>query len=216
MRKVLFALTTFLVATIALVASPKAVVFDWGGVVAQPDRSIIAGFLCQTFHFSESDLEKATKTGKLDPDFWMDLAKQKGITLPENWANTYLATLKTSLGVNPKMFVLIEELKKEQIQVGLLSNINERYSQLLRSLQLYQAFDPCLLSSEIGIEKPAPQAYEILVQTLHLLPEEIVFIDDNLENVEAAKAKGIDAIIFESPEQVRKELQQRGILSMKT
>lgn len=47
---------------------------------------------------------------------------------------------------------------------------------------------------------------------MNLPASEIVFIDDKAENVEAAKKIGIDAIVFESSEQLRTELLQRKLL----
>ena len=78
---------------------------------------------------------------------------------------------------------------------------------------LYAPFDHSLrlLSYEMGVEKPDPRAYQILVDTLHLPPSDIVFIDDKWENINAAKEMGIDAILFESPEQIYRELEQRGL-----
>jgi putative hydrolase of the HAD superfamily len=202
-----------------LIAAPQAVVFDWGNVLATEDRSVIVDFMCETFQFSEADFEaanlkkrEAVKLGKSDIDFWIQFAKETGIHIPANWSESYIATLKASIGANPDMFELINELKKRQIRVGLLSNINDRYTKLIRDFGFYQPFDPCLLSCEIGLEKPNRQAYEALLQAINIPAEEIVFIDDKLENVEAAKKMGIDAIVFESSQQVREELSKRALL----
>lgn len=41
---------------------------------------------------------------------------------------------------------------------------------------------------------------------------DVVFIDDKLENVDAAKTLGIDAVLFESADGIREELRKRGLL----
>ena len=107
------------------------------------------------------------------------------------------------------MYSLVEELQNQQIRVGLLSNVDKRFAKLIGDLGFYQPFDPCLLSCEMGVEKPDPKIYEMLIERLGFPAEEIVFIDDNVENVKAAKKLGLDAIAFESEEQIRKELNQR-------
>jgi putative hydrolase of the HAD superfamily len=94
----------------------------------------------------------------------------------------------------------------------MLSNIDDRYTKLIRDFGFYKPFEPCLLSCEMGLEKPDPKAYELLLKTINLPAEEIVFIDDKEENVEAAKAMGIDAILFTSEPQLRGELNKRGVL----
>jgi HAD superfamily hydrolase (TIGR01509 family) len=221
MKKILFSLIASTLATTSLIAAPQAVVFDWGNVLATDDRSVVVSFMCKTFQFSESDFEtvnlekrKAMKAGKSDIDFWLNFAKQKGIRLSDDWPEAYTATLKASVGADPEMFVIINELKDQKIRIGLLSNINDRYTKLIRDFGFYEPFDPCLLSCEIGLEKPNKEAYEALLQAIKLSPEEIIFIDDKAENVEAAKTLGIDAVLFESPYQIRKELLKRELLTL--
>lgn len=123
-----------------LIAVPQAIVFDWGNVLATDDRSVVVDFMCEAFQFSETEFEaanlkkrEAVKLGKSDIDFWIQFAKEKGVRLPANWSESYTATLKASVGADPDMFELISELKKQQIRVGLLSNINDRYTKLIRA-----------------------------------------------------------------------------------
>lgn len=219
MIKTLFSLLVSAFALASLNAAPQAVVFDWGNVISFDDRSVVVDFMCRTFGFSKSDFEranvekrKAMEAGKSDIDFWLQFAKENGIKLPDDWAHIYTSVLKASVGADPKMYELIEELKHNQIRVGLLSNINDRYTKLIRDFGFYDPFDPCLLSCEIGLDKPDPKAYEFLLSKLNIPAEEVVFIDDKLENIEAAKKMGIDAILFESAPQIRRELEKRELL----
>lgn len=202
-----------------LLAAPQAVVFDWGNVIGFNDRSVVVNFMCDSFHFSESEFEsanlekrKAMKAGKSDIDFWIEFAQKKGIQLPKDWAQRYTDTLKKSVGADSNMYVLIDQLKDKGLRVGMLSNIDDRYTKLIRDFGFYEPFEPCLLSCEMGLEKPDPKAYELLLKTINLPAEEIIFIDDKAENVEAAKVVGIDAILFSSEPQLRNELSKRGVL----
>ena len=120
--------------------------------------------------------------------------------------------MKDAIGVNPEMYVLVDQLKAQQIPVALLSNIDDRLSNLIRDFGFYEPFEPCLLSCEIGVEKPDLKAYELLLKTLNLPAKDVVFIDDRPENVEAAKTLGLDAILFKSEQQLRNELRTRGSL----
>lgn len=151
------------------------------------------------------------KTGKSDIDFWIEYAQKRNIQLPVDWSQKYIAVLKKSIGADPNMYILIDQLKLKGIRVGMLSNIDDRYTNLIRDFGFYEPFEPCLLSCEMGLEKPDPKAYELLLKTINLPAELIVFIDDKIENVEAAKAMGIDAILFESEPQVKAELMRRGV-----
>ncbi len=216
MKKILFSL---FFAAASLTASAPVVVFDWGDVLATNDRELVVNFMCDSFQLSETDFEqanlekrKAMKNGMTDVDFWLQYAQKKGVQLPNDWPKLYQGTLKESIGANPEMFALIDELKGKKIRVGLLSNLDNRYLHLIRSNGFYKPFDPCLISCEMGLEKPDPKVYEMLLKTLDCKAEKVVFIDDKVENVEAAKKMGIDAFVFKSPEQVRQELEQRGVL----
>lgn len=212
-------LFTLIMSATTLIAAPQAVVFDWGNVIGFNDRSVVVTFMCDSFQLSESEFEsanlekrKAIKEGKSEVDFWLEFAQKKGIQLPEDWAEKYNATLKASVGADANMYVLIDQLKKKGTRVGMLSNIDDRYTNLIRGFGFYKPFEPCLLSCEMGLEKPDPKAYDLLLKTLNLAPKDVVFIDDKLENIEAAKKMGIDAILFESEQQVREQLIKRELL----
>ncbi len=217
MKRILVAL---LFAATSLVAAPQAIVFDFGGVLTgEPNREAVVAFIRDSFTLSKEEFEIAQqekrlflKQGGNDEAFWLSYAKTKRIDLPSDWPDSFQAILKESVGVNPRMFALVEELKAKQIPVGLLSNIDARLAKLIRNFGFYDLFDPCLLSCEIGIEKPDPKAYQHLLDHLALPVEDVVFIDDRQENVDAAREAGVDALLFESEAQLRKELAQRGVL----
>lgn len=109
------------------------------------------------------------------------------------------------------MYTLVCELKNRGLCVGMLSNIDNRLANMIRSFGLYEPFHPCLLSCEIGFEKPDTQSYACLIQALNLAPHEIVFIDDRVENIVAARKMGIDAILFKSQKQIERELSRRNV-----
>ena len=54
-------------------------------------------------------------------------------------------------------------------------------------------YQDMFISSEMKMLKPSPEFYREAVRRIGLPPEEILFIDDSLKNVEAARALGIDA-----------------------
>jgi 2-haloacid dehalogenase len=74
-------------------------------------------------------------------------------------------------------------------------------------------FDGRVVSGEEQMRKPNPQFYKLLLERYELNANEVLFIDDNLRNVQAAEALGIKSIVFKSPQQLEDELRQSGILS---
>jgi 2-haloacid dehalogenase len=73
-------------------------------------------------------------------------------------------------------------------------------------------FDGRVVSGDEKMRKPFPEFYQLTLNRFDLQPERTLFIDDNLRNVKAAEDLGIESIRFESPAQLRKDLEARGII----
>ena len=73
-------------------------------------------------------------------------------------------------------------------------------------------FDGRVVSGDEKMRKPFPEFYQLTLDRFQLKAANTLFIDDNLRNIKAAEKLGIQCILFESPEQLKKDLQARGIL----
>ena len=73
-------------------------------------------------------------------------------------------------------------------------------------------FDGVVVSGTERMRKPAPEFYQLLLNRYNARADESLFIDDNYRNVVAAENLGIQSIHFISPEQLKTELQKRGVL----
>jgi glucose-1-phosphatase len=62
-----------------------------------------------------------------------------------------------------------------------------------------QHFQKIYCSSQIGFRKPEARAFRLIVDDLKVQPQQIVFVDDLLENVEGAKAVGLQGVHFLDP-----------------
>ena len=62
-----------------------------------------------------------------------------------------------------------------------------------------------IISGKERLMKPEPEIYRLLLERFALISNETVFIDDKLENIEAAQAMGIHGIVFVNPSQMRQE-----------
>jgi 2-haloacid dehalogenase len=69
-------------------------------------------------------------------------------------------------------------------------------------------FDGIVVSGHEGIRKPAPEFYKLLLDRYDINPDEALFIDNNLRNVIAAKAMGIESIHFTSAVTLQEELKR--------
>lgn len=92
---------------------------------------------------------------------------------------------------------LIDELKAAGYKLYVLSNMSREFIDFLRKQRVYENFDGDVVSCEVGIVKPMPEIYDLLLKRFDLDPAETIFIDDRKENVDAAAAKGIATFHFD-------------------
>ncbi len=76
---------------------------------------------------------------------------------------------------------------------------------------LRACFDFFLCSGYLGEMKPAAEIYRTAIEISGRRPETGLFIDDKAENCDAARAHGMQAIVFETPAQLERELSRYGI-----
>lgn len=196
----------------------KAIVFDFGGVIAKSDHDEIANFIAKSLDISPQEataaslqLKQQLLQGENEVNYWQVYANSKGKKLPDHWMDQLNEARFQSLKVIPGMVDLVKELKKQGFQTALLSNVRKSQAEIKSKLGYYELFQPALFSYEIGANKPDLKAYRILLDRLQLPPESILFIDNKLPNIEAAKSLGMDAIQFDNTDQLIKDLKQRGI-----
>lgn len=209
----------FLFVTISINGS-EAVVFDFGGVMTkEPNRQIVVDFLCQTCQIPYEEFKninrrkkESCKSGVDDAVFWLNYAQEKAISLGDNWEQRFKDVMIKAVNINHEMYALVHELKSKHIPVALLSNIDTGLAQFIRSCDLYLPFHPCILSCDIGIEKPDLTIYQYLLDQLDLEANQVIFIDDKQENIDSAVKAGLDAILFVSADQIRNELKKRELL----
>lgn len=79
---------------------------------------------------------------------------------------------------------------------------------------LRSRFSAFFTSSFLGVMKPSPRIYRIALEVTQRRPEEVLFIDDRAQNIEAADAIGMSTLHFrgeEGPERLKDGLRDRGI-----
>lgn len=113
----------------------------------------------------------------------------------------------------PETVALVDELRAAGYRLYVLSNIiRESYEDLRERLTFWDRFEGIVVSYALKTAKPEPAIYRYLLDHYRLQPEECLFIDDMEANVAGARAVGIPAVRFDSAGDLRKMLQERGIL----
>ena len=88
----------------------------------------------------------------------------------------------------------------------------ETFPLALKRFDFLQWFEGIVVSGEEMTRKPFSDIYQTTLKRFDLKPEESLFIDDNKRNIGAAKAIGIQCILFSSPKQLEKELKKLYVL----
>ena len=107
----------------------------------------------------------------------------------------------------------ISGMKKEGLHVYILSNYGKKTFELTKdtALDFLPLTDGAIFSYTVKQIKPDLEIYETLLNQYQLKPEECVFIDDRMENIEGAKKAGIHGICFKTIEQVKEDLKKYNV-----
>jgi len=178
----------------------KAVVFDFFGVISSDEYWQFVGVekgQPTTFR----DFTDEVNLGKIDwQNFLQKIADAKHTTL-ETVKKVY-----DSEQLNPQIISLIDRLHTTH-KTGLLTNAHHEYiARVIEAAHPDSLFDSIVISSEVGVIKPDPRIYEIMIDRLGVKPEEIIYIDDQSRQVEGAEAVGIKAILYQNYQQLIEEL----------
>ena len=198
----------------------KNVIFDLGGVLVDfnPFRVINslfskedADFILGNLFFSEEwrEIDRGTLTpsaafekyrNNLSPESF-----NKIINVIENW-NEYMPAFDD-------MYELVKRVKAAGMKIYLLSNIPPYIYKMTDTLPAFRFFDGFVASCDLHLLKPEKEIYEHLLEKFNLKAEECFFIDDTLENTEAAGQIGIKAHRFENHdiEALENALKQNGV-----
>lgn len=133
---------------------------------------------------------------------------------------------RISCGFLRQMYDGIDELLDQVaafpgVQTGVLSNTNAlHWEKMLDPFDIscigHERFDFCWPSQEVGDRKPNPGIYEHVEKTSAILPGNILFFDNLIENLETAQARGWQTELIQmdsNPEpQLHRYLKAYGVL----
>jgi 2-haloacid dehalogenase len=87
----------------------------------------------------------------------------------------------------------------------------ESFPWALENFDFLHWFEGIVVSGTEKTRKPFPDIYQILFNRYNVDPARAVFIDDNYKNIVGARAVGLQAIHFQSPAELRRELAALGV-----
>lgn len=195
--------------------SIRAVVFDLGGVLVRTENRAPRTQLAVRLGLTYDELSALVFDSQSSHQ-----AMKGEITTAEHWE-----AIRKTLGVSKKEFLqvplefwggdaldedLITYLRnlRPHYKTALLSNAWDDLRQMIEEIwKIDDAFDQILISAEVGLVKPDRLIYERIISDLGVKSDEAVFVDDFPQNVEAARAAGLEAIHFLGPDQSLRDLQ---------
>lgn len=115
--------------------------------------------------------------------------------------------MKMMGGQIPGMEELVKKLKANGQRVFGLSNWSVETFALVRPVYpVLDLMEDMVISGVEKVMKPDHRIFELALDRFGIKAEETIFIDDNPNNVKAANELGIHGILFQSREQLEKEL----------
>lgn len=197
----------------------RALLFDLGGVIIDFDFSrafrawhAISGLtfaeIKRDFKFDEN-YERHERGEITAADYFAHLRSvlelaDDPIRIAEGWNSIFIGEIADTR----KMV----ETARVQFPCYAFTNTNLEHHRTWMGMlpAVANSFDRVFASFEIGLRKPERRAFEYVAQAIGLPLDSILFFDDLLENVEGARAAGLNAIHVRSPADVRKALQSIG------
>lgn len=198
----------------------RAVIFDYGMVLSNPavpsahERLVVASGLSREIldqHYWAN--RHSYDLGMTGREFWAKVASDAGTTFsPAQVVNLIESDVLMWTSVNEEMLAWVEALQDAGIRTAILSNmIWEILLHMQKRFGWLDRFDQLTWSCELGIAKPDPEIYRYTYEALEVPPEETLFLDDKPENIAGAQRLGMQGIQFTTVEQLRKEIEARGL-----
>jgi epoxide hydrolase-like predicted phosphatase len=204
----------------------KFVIFDVGGVLALTNYAPhpIKGHMVPGVH------HYMAKKLKIDLDSWFDsidtayaksiegkmprekvlkiISKNLGIS-KEKLVKLSHKSYKKNFKDNRKLYSIAYKLKKKGYKIGILSDQWYLSQDILMSKKKVKGFNPVIVSCEVGLRKPNPKIYKLLIKRCKCMAKDILFIDNRDWNLKPAKKLGMKTILFKNNKQLIKELKKR-------
>lgn len=175
----------------------KAIIFDCFGVLIGKGfhytYQTAGGDPIKDRDFIESTLAKANLGLISDTDFREIMAQKVGVSLTD-WNQS----IKVSERLDIDLLKYIQQLRRTY-KTAILSNANKQVlDQMIGKEWLQKDFDEVIVSAEVGLAKPDPRVYQLVVDRLGVTPQECLYIDDRSNFVMVARSLGMRAFLYKN------------------
>jgi putative hydrolase of the HAD superfamily len=199
----------------------EAVIFDYGKVLSNSEDPEAQRKLIALTGLERPDFDRyywahrhAYDLGHLNGrTYWEKIAGEAGLSFtPEHIDDLVETDVLMWTSLNEEMLAWVIALQEANIKTAILSNMGPDILAYMRQEFGWLAhFQHHTWSCELGVCKPDPAIYLHTCEKLKVQPPQALFLDDKPENISAAAQVGLNAILFDNIEQLRSELQARGL-----
>lgn len=194
------------------------VAFDYGGVLTAPPFTALLEYE-RELGLPEGALCAEFRGGPLMRE--AELGRRAVADVLQEWRTVIASThavqvdleriydsFRTAAAVNPYMIDLLDRI---DLPLALVTNnLAETRQRWTRHLPV-DRFCVVIDSSAVGIRKPDPEIWGLLVERAGRRPAEIVMVDDFEENIEGARAAGLSTVHFTDGPDCEVQLQSLGV-----
>ena len=198
-----------------------AIIFDFGGVLIEWDplrlyRKLFNGDACAAKNF-------LAEIGFAEWNLQQDKGRPFALAVAElcerfpqytSLIQAYDERWEESIGgpIQPTVEILYL-LKQVGYPLYGLSNWSEEKFQIVRpKYAFFDLFEIIMVSGEVKLAKPDPRIYTLFLERIDRRAVECLYIDDSNTNIIIADQLGFNTIHYSSPEQLKMELIDRGLL----
>lgn len=126
------------------------------------------------------------------------------------WYGRWHETISGPIDGTVEILKAVKDLEKFRLYA--LTNWSaETFPWAQENFPFLQWFEGIVVSGVEKCRKPAREFFQILFDRYNVIPEQSLFIDDNIKNIAGAKALGLNTIAFTSPDQLARDLAEWNI-----
>jgi putative hydrolase of the HAD superfamily len=193
----------------------RAIFFDFGGVIARTEYQAPRQHLAERLGMEYEDVVKIVFESPSS-----NRAAIGEISVEEHWAEVTKRVRRPASeteAIREEFFAgdvidrdIVEFLRslRPRYHVGLISNAWPDLRNYIIEQKFDDAFDHMTISAEVGVMKPEAKIYEIALKQAGVSPNEAVFVDDFIENIDGCEELGMRGIHFRDPKDAMTTLKQ--------
>jgi 2-haloacid dehalogenase len=197
----------------------NTIIFDFGGVLIDWNpRHMYRHEFEESSEMEHFLSEVCTDDWNLQQDKGRSLAEATRILqdrFPEHVVKIKLYYDQWEKMVNgdiPQNVSLLRTLKEKYKLYGLTNWSAETFPIVFKRFSFFKLFDGIVISGEEKLIKPDKKIFELMLKRYHFEAENALFIDDNINNIQAAKEIGFVTIHVQEKTDLKNELYVLGLI----